>query len=428
MAAIGRPPLLRPGWIVYSLFVLYPLFWLMGFAEFVWAISVVPLAVWAMLQGRLSRPPTVTLFAIYVLWAGFTVVRLDRLTRVLAFGMRYATYVAALGLAYYVYNERRVSRATFVNWVAMLWVWSILGGYLGLLFPHVRLSVTPASLLLPRALLADDYVAFMVRPRLAQVQDIFGLPIPRPSALYAYTNSWGAAVGLLTPFFAAATLFAADQRRRRFGTFGLLLALPPALLSVNRGLWLSLGLVLTVVAVRSFLAGRRGPLKVAAAAIVVIGGLIALTPIGETVGGRLEESSASTRAGIYREAWAGAKESPILGWGGPRPSTNPFSPHVGSHGHVWFAMFSHGLVGLALYLVWMVWAIYAVSTRRDPVSIMLGSVVFVAALQMFFYNMFSAPLPIILIAIALTFRDDADHEGARPRQTGSAALQVSTSR
>ena len=413
MRSRGRPPLLPPGWIVFTLFALYPVFWLLGLAGFVWAMAALPLVIWLLLRRDIERPPTVTLFVLYVVWALFSVVRLDSATRVMTFGLRYGTYVTAACLAYYVYNERRVRRSTFIDWVSLLWVYAVVGGYIGLAFPRVRLT-TPVGVLLPGRIANDEFVANFTEPRLAQVQNIFGVELPRPSTLFAFTNDWGANVGLLTPFFVAATIYSGDQVRRRIGIVGLALAIPPMLISVNRGLWISVGAIFAVVAVRSFLAGRTGPLRMLALGIATIAVLIVATPAGELVGGRLSETDANSRAGIYNEAWQGALDSPILGWGGPRPSINPFSPAVGTHGHVWFAMFSHGLIGLALFLAWIGWASYRGTLRSDPVSIMLASVVFVASLQMFFYNFFPSVLPIILIATGLMLRPDDRFGRAEP--------------
>ncbi len=88
--------------------------------------------------------------------------------------------------------------------------------------------------------------------------------------------------------------------------FGLAVGVPPMILSVNRGLWLSAGAIFAIVAVRSFLNGRTAPLKMLAVAIVAVAALVAFTPIGTLVGGRLSESDAGSREGIYHEAWQGA--------------------------------------------------------------------------------------------------------------------------
>lgn len=404
MRPAARPPLLRPGWIAFSLFALNPVWWLMGLGGFVFSMAAFPLAIWILLRRNLMRPPSVAIFAIYVGWALLSMIRLDKFTRFLTAGLRFAAYATALMLAYYVYNERRVLRTTFINWMAAFWVAAIAGGYLGLLVPNGRLSVTPASLVLPGAIKNNDFVGNLVRPRFAQVQDFLGFPVARPAALFGFTNEWGGNVGLLTPFFVAATVYSDDPNRRRLGLIGLVISMPPMLLSVNRGLWLSVAVILTVAAVRSFVLGRTAPLKMLAGALVVVTAVLALTPVGSLVSGRLSESDSSAREGIYKEAWAGALQSPILGWGGPRPSSNPFSPAVGTHGHLWFAMFSHGLIGLALYVLWMIWAMFESRVRRDPVSVMLATVVFVGFVQMFFYKMLPVSLPIILVAIGLLHR------------------------
>ncbi len=39
-----------------------------------------------------------------------------------------------------------------------------------------------------------------VHPRFADVQDILGYPVSRPSAPFIYTNDWGGNFALLIPF------------------------------------------------------------------------------------------------------------------------------------------------------------------------------------------------------------------------------------
>ncbi len=422
--AVGRPPLLPPGWIVFALFSLNPVWWFLGFGGFIWSFAALPLVVWCIMTPRLERPPTTGLYAVYVIWAGFTVVRLDKFTRFLSFGMRYMAYLTALCLAYYVYNERRVSRETFIRWVSWFWVAAVAGGYLGMLVPHGRLSTTLASVVLPGSISDNEFVGNLIKPSFAQVQNLFGVEIPRPNALFAFTNEWGGNVGLLTPFFVASTLYSANAKRRRFGLIMLAVSLPPMIVSVNRGLWISVLLTFSLIAVRSFLVGRTAPMKFLATFIAVVAVLIIATPVGEVVIGRLSEADAGAREGIYHEAWQGALDSPILGWGGPRPSANPFSPAIGTHGHLWFAMFSHGLVGLGLYVAWVLASMSRALRPRDPVSMMLACVVIVGGVQMFFYKLVPVSLPIILVAIGLMFRTDAPPEV--PRQQAAARRPVSS--
>ena len=400
----GRPPLLQPGWIVAALFMLNPLWWVLGFGDFAWCLAVFPLWTWIAMRHNLKMPPALWLFALFLTWALVTVVRLDRFTRVLSFGFRFSAYLAAAGLAIYVHNERRVTRDRFIRWVAWFWVAAIVGGYIGLALPNGQISTTLASTILPKSITDNDFVGKLVRPGFAQVQNLFGIAIPRPKTLFSFTNEWGGNVGLLTPFFMASFLYSAKRNERRFGLWMLLVAIPPIIMSVNRGLWMTLILIFVVTAYRSFLQGHTRALKTLAAASGLVVVLLMFTPLGEIVAGRLSESDAGTREGIYSEAWQGTLQSPLLGWGGPRPSINPFSPPIGTHGQVWMVMFSHGFVGLALYCSWAILAIVQSMKYRDRVSMMLTCVVMAGGLQAFFYNLLPTSLPIILTATGLLSR------------------------
>ncbi|MCU1361371.1 MAG: hypothetical protein JWN99_2660, partial [Ilumatobacteraceae bacterium] len=406
--AIGRPPLLRPGWIVFAVFTLNPVWWLLGFGDFVWPMAAIPLCIWLLLRREIRIPPMVGMFLAFMAWALVTIVRLDRPTRFLSFGFRYFSYITAVGLALYVFNERRVTRTKFIRWISWYWVAAIIGGYVSFIIPNAHVHPTLASVLLPGSITSNDFVGDLVKPGFAQVQNLFGIALPRPKTLFSFTNEWGGNVGLLTPFFVASFLYSTKYKERRFGAIMLVVALPPVIISVNRGLWISVTLIFVIVAYRNFRQGRTFALKLLVIAIALIGLLILVTPLREVVGGRLSDSDASTRAGIYEEAWAGAKASPLMGYGGPRPSANPYSPSIGTHGHFFLVMFSHGFVGLGLYVGWVIQTMISSLRRRDPVSIMLACVIIVGGVQMFFYNLLPTSLPIILTAIGLIAREPDD--------------------
>jgi polysaccharide biosynthesis protein PslJ len=402
--AASLPPLFKPGWIVAALFMFNPLWWFLGFGDFAWCFAAAPLWIWIIQHRRLQLPPTTGLYAMFVIWALFTVIKIDRFTRVLSFGFRYSAYMTALGLSIYVYNERRVTRQKFIRWVAWFWVAAVLGGYLGLVLPNARINTTLASLLLPKSVSKNDFVGNLVRPGFAQVQNLFGIAIPRPKTLFSFTNEWGGNLGLLTPFFIVSFLSMGTRRERKFGVIMMFVAIPPMVISVNRGLWLSLIIMGSITAGRDFLQGRTKALSYLTSAVVLVTVLFALTPLGSIIGGRLGDSDASAREGIYGEAWRGAIESPIFGFGGPRASENPFSPPIGTHGQVWLVMFSHGFVGLAMYGAWAFGVAWTCWQVKDRVSMLLSTVTIIAILQAFIYNLLPTSIPIILTAVGLVLR------------------------
>lgn len=408
-------PLLRPGWIVFALFSLNPLWWLLGFGDISWCIMAIPLWIWVITRHNFVMPPSVGLFIAYILWTVLTITQLDRASRLFAFGFRLTSMLTAAALAIYVFNERRVTREKFADWISWFWIAAIIGGYLGLIIPSQRLPFTLASVVLPKAIKANELVNNMIRPGFAQQQDQFGVAAVRPKTLFPFTNEWGGNVGLLTPFFVVSWVMSEIKRRRIVGWIALVLAMVPIVKSVNRGLWLSLIVFAVIYAVRAVFSGRPAVLVLMIVVGVAITTIILATPLKTVIVERLSsERSTDARAGIYKEAFEGAKASPVFGNGGPRPSKNPYSPPIGTHGQFFLVMFAHGFIGLGLYLAWSVASVMSAFQRIDRFSIVISITVVMGALQMFFYNLMPQSLPIMLVALGLACRPP---DQARRRQT-----------
>src|SRR5690606_31231392 len=88
------------------------------------------------------------------------------------------------------------------------------------------------------------------------------------------------------------------------------------------------------------------------------------------VGSRLEDrtttsSSTEDRASLYRETFDRTLDSPLFGYGAPRPSVTEGLPSAGTQGHIWMVMFSHGLPALAVFLLALVWFVIATARVRN---------------------------------------------------------------
>jgi polysaccharide biosynthesis protein PslJ len=409
--------------MVFALFALNPLWWALGFGDLSWCMAAVPLWIWVLTRRNFVIPPSVGLFITFILWAMITIFELDKPSRLFAFGFRTTSLLTAAALAIYVFNERRVTREKFVDWVAWFWIAAVIGGYIGLAFPKGHISTTLASLVLPKGITSNELVKNMVRPGFAQQQDQFGVNVVRPKTLFPFTNEWGGNLGLLTPFFVLSWVMSGVKKRRNLGILGLVLAMVPMIKSVNRGLWISLILFAIIYSVRAVLGGRPAVLVAMIVGAIILTVIIFTTPLKTTIVERLSsERSTDARAGIYEEAFAGAKNSPIFGNGGPRPSKNPYSPPIGTHGQFWLVMYAHGFVGLALYLAWSGASIMAASRRVDRFSIVMSVTVIVGATQMFFYNLLPQALPIILVALGLACRPPDQTSRWQPRDEVSRVL------
>ena len=92
----------------------------------------------------------------------------------------------------------------------------------------------------PGSLASHEFVQILVHPIFAQVQEVLGYPLGRPTAPFLYTNDWGGVYALTIPFFILGWLQSGRAARRTMALLLLGASLVPALLSLNRGLWVSL--------------------------------------------------------------------------------------------------------------------------------------------------------------------------------------------
>ena len=235
----------------------------------------------------------------------------------------------------YVFNASRdVLPATkIIGILALFWTYVVIGGWLGLLLPQVEFT-SPMEKMLPHSIVSNDFVKEMVHPGFAEIQDILGYPTPRPSAPFIYTNDWGGNFALLVPFVVLAWSSPIKKRFKMFlgGVAGL--SVVPVLLSLNRGLWLSLGVGLFYAAVRLAMRGKERPLIGVVGLLSFVAIMVFLSPLHSVVDDRLATPhSNNRRVSLYQEAALGAIESPIFGFGAPRPSKwNPNAPSVGTQG------------------------------------------------------------------------------------------------
>lgn len=100
--------------------------------------------------------------------------------------------------------------------------------------------------------------------------------------------------------------------------------------------------------------------------------LVKLGAVHQIVVRQSYSSSTDGRASLYAETWHRALESPIFGWGAPRPSLS-HGVSVGTQGYLWTLMFSYGFVGLALFAAFLLGAISRSWRVRDDIALILHS-------------------------------------------------------
>ncbi|TFC36367.1 O-antigen ligase family protein [Cryobacterium sp. TMT2-14] len=401
-----------PRWPLTVMFVLFPLWWVLGPGEAVW----IPLAGVMLLllnrHGRIRIPRGFGIWLLFLLWMVCSVIGIDTEGRMIGFIYRALLYLTVTVAFLYVYNARVTLTPRYVLGVlTIFWLVVVAGGYLGVLWPLFSIN-TPLLAVLPQWLTANDLIQEMVVRRATQYNPNSWLQLdPRPSAPFLYTNGWGNAYSVLTPMVIA--YLALVRRERRF--WWLLPVVPlsfvPAFLTLNRGMFIGLGVALAYILIRSVLQGNvRAILTVVGIAVLAAVALVTL-PIAERLTERVESSSSTEdRASLYIEAFERTLEQPVFGYGSPRPSETPGAPSVGTQGQFWMVMFSHGFPGAALFMGWLAWAYFRSVRERDPAGLACNTVLLLTLVESLYYGIMTAGLMVAMLAAAVALRPEEDAE------------------
>ncbi len=407
-----RPPVRRreaeaplPAWPLTLMISWFPLWFVLGLSGFTWVIFAGPMAASLVRRRGLVAPKGTGWWIAFLVAVVGSVISIDSTARLAGWSLRFGYYIAASIVLLYVLNGRRgVPTSTVIRAFTMLWMATVVGGYLAFVVGDLSFR-TPMAYLMPGPLLENDLINALVTASFADVQDIIGVPVPRPKAPFPYTNSWGSMLALLTPF----GFMALSDRRVGFSPslirFMLAASLVPAIISLNRGLWLSLGLGLIYAAMRFGLTGGSRAIRNSIAVLAFLAVALFVTPLGDLLITRIDTGhSNQDRTELIMDAIDGTIDRPVFGWGAPRPNDRPGLPSVGTHGQIWFVMFSHGFVGFIGYFgafLSLAW-----HTRRQPtVAGMWAHVaIIVGMLQMPYYLQVPHQLFTMFVAAALALR------------------------
>ncbi len=413
-----------PRWPLTAMFVLFPLWWVLGPGEVVWIPLAGIMLLFLRRHGKIQAPRGFGIWLLFLLWMGCSVIGVDSDGRLLGFLYRALLYLTVTVAFLYVYNARTTLTARYVLGVlTIFWLIVVAGGYLGVLWPLFSIQ-TPLGAVLPTWLTSNELVQEMVVRRATQYNPDSWNPLdPRPSAPFLYTNGWGNAYSVLLPLVIAYLVLV-----RREGRFWWLLpviplSFVPAFLTLNRGMFLGLGVALAYILMRSVVRGNVRAILALAVLAAVAAGAWATLPAGERLSERVEVSSSTEdRADLYVEAIDRTLEQPIFGYGAPRPSETPGAPSVGTQGQFWMVMFSHGIPAVALFMGWLVWAYVRSIRERDPVGLACNTVLLLTLVESLYYGTMASGLMVAMLAAAVALRpgDEAESAALQPKATSLA--------
>lgn len=402
-------------WPLAALLVGFPVWWALGVGQFVWPVLAVPMAARLVVDGRLRVPRVFEAWLLFVVWVVVSFAGLEPGGFPFAYLWRLASYLGMTVVFVYVFASPRrlLPSHRVVALLTAFWAIVVAGGWLGVLVPNGQFT-SVVERMLP-GLSANAFFHDLVHPRFAQVQDFLGYPVGRPAAPFVFTNDWGSNVGLLTPFAIVTVLRARSRRRRR--VVGVLLAasVVPMLVSLNRGLWLSLGAGLLFAGARFAMRGNPRVLRVVLAFVALLVVLLTVTPLRGVVDDRLRTPHSNAgREALYSRSLDLARESPIIGHGGPRAVSGPrILPAIGTQGHLWLVLVAQGFVGTAFFLWFLLGATWRLR-RGSALAAWCQVVLVIAVIQLPFYDMVPVSLTVVVIAAALGLRELVRDDAPEP--------------
>jgi hypothetical protein len=405
------------------------------------AAPMLVLMVRARLAGRPIRTPPG--FAWWVLFLAAVVVSIAALgvdpagtvaeradVRMLGVLYKLAMYVALTLMLIYAGNltERELPRRRLVTLLGWLFVVTVAGGLLGMVAGSFQFT-SPVELLLPHGVRDKGFVQSLVHPYAAQIMDIVGDGQPRPAAPWGYTNTWGNNFCLLASWFVVAAFAGGTKRRTKvLAALCLAVSIAPAVTSLNRGLWIGLGLLIAYVAVRYVLMGKVwiiGAVGLATAGLVIT---LVASPLGQTVNARLDNGKSNgVRSFLIDRAMDGFERSPIIGYGGTRTTAGGRNSiavgesskcercgnfTVGGNGQLWQLLYSHGAAGTVGYLGFFAYGLWRFRRDRSPVGIAASAAIVTSFSAMLWYNSLVTPLAFMFLAYALLWRNETEGESS----------------
>jgi hypothetical protein len=437
----ARSAELRP-WPVVGLLLLYPLWWAMGLGVIIFPMVAVAMA-YMLLRRRLVDRVPVKLPPGFLWWAVFllvVVVSIGMLgvnphgtipdsigSRLLAVLFRLIEYLGLTVLLVFVGNlsERQLPRQRLVGLLSWLFTVTVAGGLLGMFAGSFAFD-SPIEMILPRTWQNNSFVQSLVHPAAAQMMDILGHPSARPAAPWGYTNTWGNNFCLLVVWFVVGAFANREANRRvRMLSIGVLVvSIIPVVYSLNRGLWIGLGVGMVYIALRLIARGRVWIIGLLG--LVVIGFALALTvtPLGVVVSQRLDNGKSNgVRTYLTEQAIGGIPMSPIIGFGSTRNTSGGRNsitvgssadcPHcgnftIGGNGQLWQVVYAHGLSGTIAYFGFFGYGLWRFRRDRTPIGLAGSAALLSSLVAALWYNSLVTPLAFTLLAYALLWRNEVD--------------------
>jgi hypothetical protein len=434
-----KPQKSLAAWPIVALLAFYPLWWALGLGVLIFPIAAVPML--ALLLRRRAGGRPLRLPPGFAWWALFLIAVIISIgalgadpagtvaghfgDRVVAVVYRLTMYVSVTVLMLYAGNltEAELPRRRLVKLLGWLFVVTVLGGFLGMVAGRFEFT-SPVEWLLPSGLRDKGFVQSLVHPYAAQIMDLVGGEKPRPAAPWGYTNTWGNNFCLLAGWLVVAAWSSGRLGPRVFAVLCLAVSIVPAVVSLNRGLWIGVAVLVVFVACRYVLLGKIWIIAAVAMAGAGLGVALIASPLGDVVSARLDNGKSNgVRSFLVERALDGAVHSPVIGYGSTRNTIGGRNSitvgesagcercgnfTVGGNGQLWQLLYAHGAVGTAGYLGFFAYGLWRFRRDHSAIGIAASGAIVTSFSAMLWYNSLATPLAFMVLAYALLWRNELE--------------------
>jgi hypothetical protein len=427
----------HPAWPLTLLLAGIPLWWALGFGDYIFILLSIPMAARLYACGaqgnrRIRVPPGFGLWLLFLLVvfigaAALAATAPGTLTspvsnRIISFGVRTIGYLGDTALLLFAGNltERELPRRRLAWLLGLVALYVVVGGLVGVFFKHLHFT-SPLAAIVPNRLQANNLVLHVqLHPAVSQLQSVLGTA-GRPDAPFAYTNEWGNCLALLLPWLIARWWLRGTRRQRMIALAAIVLVIVPVIYSLDRGLWLGLIVIVGYLGFRLAAQGRLAVLGGLVTALVLAAVVIAITPLQGMISQRLANgASDASRGSLAVAAMVDAAASPLIGYGDTRHQQGSVQSlsvgrsakcptcgqrTIGGNGQLWLLLVSDGFLGAGLYVGFFLYGFWRYRRDTTPYGLagqltLLGTFVF-----MFAYTATGAPLGFTMLAFAMLWRN-----------------------
>lgn len=433
-------PSLGSSWPLVVFLAGFPLWWLLGFGVLGFLLLALPLGYQLLRRRAFDVPPgfgvwllflAVVVLGFFVLWEPIPgLLPESGPGRILPWAYRVGWFIAVTIVLLFIGNstEKELPTRRVILLMGWMFVITVVGGYAGQFLSRVDFP-SLLEVVLPESVASNTFLNNLIHPGLAQIQSILGYETPRPKAPFEYANSWGANFGMFLPFFLLSYRYTKNAFQRVLFVIILVAAIPPAIFTLNRGLWLALLITAGFASIHLAVKGRWLAMISFGVAGTVGYLVLLLTPLADLILARLDnphsDAGRSNLADTVLEV--AITYSPIIGFGAPRSRQSNFysvaggataechqcaPPQLGTQGTLWYLIFATGFLGLVLFLYFVVRRSLPALVSSDPTASVLFYPVLFFICVMPFYDTIASPLMTLMICLGLLWRFEQQRDDA----------------